>query len=111
MRYLRLLSPGCEWSHFKNLSNAETCGPLARTLGRQGQKSQEQEQHEAAARLLWNELGGQVDCLVGPSDSAHALGREAAGGGKRTLRDTGICRDHFAAVAAGGVEALALCSP
>ncbi|CAE7427294.1 dennd5b [Symbiodinium microadriaticum] len=30
----KLLSPGCQWSHFKNLSNAETCSPLARTFGR-----------------------------------------------------------------------------
>ncbi|CAE7241324.1 dennd5b [Symbiodinium sp. CCMP2592] len=30
----KLLSPGCEWSHFKNLSNAETCSPLAHTFGR-----------------------------------------------------------------------------
>ena len=32
---LRLLSPGCEWSHFRNLNQPQTCTPLAHTFGRQ----------------------------------------------------------------------------
>ncbi|CAE7704903.1 dennd5b, partial [Symbiodinium pilosum] len=30
----QLLSPGCEWSHFRNLNQPQTCTPLAHTFGR-----------------------------------------------------------------------------